>query len=186
MEEITLARKVKAVRWEPADAPVPAGCHKTMPEIQWSAGRKYVYFTYGTLRPKHWLGTEKLAAQPESNAFEGWVGYTPKEGVPYWRECLPFAMWSIKSEASRSGDHRAVFLNLEDENELLLWHNYCSMEQWPNPLPRFAEYRVTDGGYGRGYRPIYLTPGEWLVFEGDQTAPKVISDAEFNALRESA
>jgi hypothetical protein len=188
MNKMTITREIDAVQWLGPEHPLPEGCFDVMPEVEWAAGRDFVYFTYGNLAARDWMGVEKLAEKPAGGSFEGAVQFTPKEGAPYWRQVLPFAFWSVKSESTikaRQGDanaHRAVFLNVDDEAEVALFRNYASLESWPNPLPRFAEYREINGSYGRGYRPHYLAPGDWLVREQGKP-PYVLSDEEMQKLR---
>lgn len=190
MPPIKIHQTIEAEQWTGEPGDYPTGCYETLPEICWSHGRELVYFTYGTLRPGHWMGVEKLAAEPKQTALDGWVGFTPKDGAPkYWRSVLPFAFWEVKSEAqmkNRAGEPNAyapIFLTDDSPaDEIELFHNYCSVEHWPNPLPRFAEYREVNGKYGRGYAPHYLGPGDWLVREPGRE-PRVITDAEMQALR---
>lgn len=187
MNKMTITREIDAVQWLGPEHPLPDGCFNVVPEVHWAADRNFVYFTYGDLDARDWMGVEKLAEKPAGGGFEGSVQFTPKEGAEYWRKVLPFAFWSVKSEATLkarlgvSDAHRAVFLNLDDETEVTLFRNYASLEQWPNPLPRFAEYREINGSYGRGYRPHYLAPGDWLVREKGRD-PYVLKDDEMQKL----
>ncbi|PQV52910.1 hypothetical protein LX70_04016 [Defluviimonas denitrificans] len=187
MNRMTVKREIDAVQWRGPDHEMPEGFFECLPEVHWAAGRNFVYFTYGKLDSRDWIGVEKLPEEPGKAALEGWVGYTPKGEAPYWRKVLPFNFWSVKSEASmkaRSGDaasHHAVFLDLDNPEEVQLFHDYCAYERWPNPLPRFAEFRVIDGSYGRGYRPYYLSPGDWLLREPGKD-PTVISDDDLQKM----
>ena len=188
MNQITIKREIDAIQWLGPDHELPEGFHETMPEVHWSAARDLVYFTYGKLDSRDWIGVEKLTEKPGKSALEGWVGYTPPGHAPYWRKVLPFAFWSVKSESTirvRNGDptaYRAVFLNRDDAEQVRLFHDYCASQRWPNPLPRYAEYREIDGAYGRGYAPHYLAPGDWLLCERD-ARPRVVSDEEMQKLR---
>lgn len=152
------------------------------------------------------MGVEKHAVRPEGKGgiFEaGYLGVTKKDGAEYFREVLSFRMWKVKSEASATGNRGPVFLDENDEAMLDLFIDYVMLEGhgygeddkraalWKQyPMAR-AEFRATDGNYGRGYRPIYLKPGDWLVHNpmphghnnlGTKDVPVVMSDAEFKAV----
>lgn len=115
------------------------------------------------------MGVAKLDKKPDGDPgifSPSWVGYTPKDGSPeYFRTMHPFAFWSIKSESSVMRDWRPVFLDQNDKELMTLWHDFASMEQFPNPLPRYMEHRRIDGGLGRGYDPTYVKAGDWLIFD---------------------
>lgn len=185
MDKVIIKKEIEAYQWESVDKPLPEGCVLCQPEVHWSANRKLVYFTYGDLLSRHWMGVEKLKEKPDTNrGLSGWIGYTPKDGSPeYYREWLPFAFWSVKSESSMTGDHRAVFLNTDDPEMVTLWHNYCSGEQWENPIRMCAEHRIPGGQYGRGYKPVYFYPGDWMIREKGQEV-RFVSDKEFQRMRE--
>jgi hypothetical protein len=177
-ETVIIKKTVKAQRWESADSPLPDGSFLCEPEVSWSEGRELVYFKYADLRPTHWLGVGKLKEET------GGIRYCCTDGEVYYREFLPFAFYSVKSEASAKRDWRAVFLSKAAEEMPILnilWLDYQLAERWPIPLPVYAEYRLTAGEYGRGYKPIYFKPGDWLVFEGRE--PKVFSTEQFEAMR---
>lgn len=184
MVTVSIVRTIKADHWEAFDKPLPEGCHLCQPEVHWSAHRDLIYFTYGELNPRHWLSTWRYAEEPGTNSgLSSWVRYKPKDGAPdYWREWYPFAFWSVKSESQFKRDHRPVFLDPDDTALLALWHDYCSAERWPNPLSRYAEYRITDGRYGRGYKPIYLKEGDWLLHE-DGKDPRAMSTDELRRMQ---
>jgi len=183
--------EVEAVQWLGEGHPLPEGAHLCRPEVHWSAGRKYIYFTYPDLRCDHWLGTEKKPLPaPENLGFAtSGIKVEKKDGTAYWREVLPFAFWSVKSESSVQRDHRAVYLDTADETLMDLFKDYCFLESWGEVkdgvrcLPPAAEYRVTDGSYGRGFRPVYLKAGDWLILDKDPKKIRAISDAELQKMR---
>lgn len=187
MSRATIVRQVEAVTWAGPGASLPEGWHLAGPEVHWSADRKLIYFTYGRLTPRHWLRVEELSAPPEDRQFLGSIlGFTLPDGRKYWRELLPFAFWSVKSEASFKRDHRAVHLDPADEQMMRLWRDYASAEDWGTlspegvrTLPQWAEFRETAGSLGRGYRPHYVGPGEWLLddAQGDSRY-RVLTDAQ--------
>ena len=191
MTKVVIKREIEAIQWLGPDHDMPDGMFEAVPEVNWSVGRDFVYFTYGKLDVRDWIGVEKLPEEPGKAQLEGWVGFTPPGEAPYWRKVLPFAFWSVKSEAtikSRSGDrdaHRAVFLDLDNAEEVQLFHDFCASQRWPNPLPRFVEFREISGSHGRGYVPHYLSPGDWLIREPEKR-PRAISDDEFQKLTAGA
>lgn len=91
----------------------------------------------------------------------------------------------MKSEDSATRDHSAKFLDENDAAMVALFFDYASVEQWPNPIPRRAEYREISGKYGRGYRPHYMKSGDWLLREPSPEGPiiSVVSDDKFQAIR---
>lgn len=185
----TISKQVNAIQWPGPEAGYPEGLHETLPEVHWAAGRELIYFTYGRLQPKFWMGVEQVSDAPESTSLDGWVKFEPKDREPYYRKVLPFAFWDVKSEAQmkgRSGHsaaYKPVFLNVEDTDEVCLFHDYCQIERWPNPLPRYAEFREVNGSYGRGYLPHYLAPGDWLLDDAQGASPyRVLTDEAFRKL----
>lgn len=184
--KVTINRAVEAEQWIEGGA-LPDGVHLSLPEIEWSAGRALIYFTYADLRPNNWLGAEKLPVpeNPKSEILEGLIIYTPRDGEPYARKLLPFAFWKVKSESSVTRDHSAKFLDADDAAMTALFFDYAAAEQWPNPIPRRAEYREINGKYARGYRPHYLKSGDWLLREPSLDGPiiSVVSDDKFQAMR---
>jgi hypothetical protein len=178
--------------------PLPAGCHLCRPEICWSAGREYIYFTYAELMPKRWMEVRERSEEPKSENnvgvmnLEGGIKVERNDGTIYYRKTLPFNFWNVKSEASVTRDHHAVYVDKADEAVVKLLVDYMFVEGWSNPLPPRAEYREIDGSYGRGFRPIYLKPGDWIAHEevphghdnlGKKDLVRVISDSEMTALR---
>lgn len=184
MNKVTIKREIEAAQWT-LGGPLPDGTFECVPEVEWSAARDLIYFTYGNLRPRHWLGARREAVPAEPGkacgALEGLIVFTPKEGEPYARKMYPFAFWSVKSLASATRDWRPVFLDQTDQEMVRLWHDYCSAEEWPNPVPRMIEFREMSGQYGRGYRPHYMSSGDWLLQEAGSI--KVVSDEEFQKMR---
>lgn len=194
--KITIQREIEAEQWAGPDGKLPDGCHLCRPEIEMSADGAFVYFTYAELRPTVWMGTSKLPVPedwPVNNIadFSGITVYTPEKAERYGRKILPFNFWSVKSKSSVTGNHRPVFLEPDDSDMMALWHDYCSHERFPNPIPRRAEYREFGGNYGRGYRPIYMNPGDWLLKEqvpdghnnlGTKTVVRVVSDYDLKVL----
>lgn len=94
-----------------------------------------------------------------------------KDGTKYWRAVFPFAFWSVKSEASEKRDHRAQFLFGLDTRENEAFLDYADLHKWSEEegcvaLPPRLEHRLVDGAYGRGYKPTYIKPGQWLVVDG--------------------
>ncbi len=192
--KIALKRVVEAEQYVVGMA-LPQGCFLCQPELNWSHGRDLVYYTFADFTVKHWLGVQQLAV-PEgttklNEGFEGHVIYKPREGKPaYMRKWLSFMFWKVKSEASATQNHRPVYYDKTDELHVALFNDYASAEEWPNPLPRCIEYREVNGSYGRGFRPVYLKPTDWLIFEdapighnnlGTQKVVRVMQDAEFQA-----
>lgn len=181
--------EIEAVQWRGEGHPLPDGAVLCQPEVHYSADREHVYFTYADLRCRHWIDAGERA-MPPPDKFEWCVsGITTRlteDGVEreYWRRVFPFSVWSIKSEASVKGDHRAVYLDPDDRALLRAFLDYCDLEKWGElkdghrALPPRAEYRITDGGYGRGFKPVYLQPGSWLVKEPGRE-PYALSDEEF-------
>jgi hypothetical protein len=181
MTNVTLTRKVEASQWLGENHPLPDGAFLCQPEVHFSAGRNLVYFTYADLRPNHWISTEELTTIPEAGFMSGGLEIVRRDGSKYWREALPFAFYSVKSEASVKRDWNAVYLDRGDESLTRAFVDYLSIEGWGNPLPARAEFRIIDGAYGRGFRTLYLKPNDWLVRE-EKAEPSVLSDAEFKAL----
>jgi len=184
---------VDAVQWKGEGYLCPDGVHLCVPEIHFSADRKQVYFTYADLRSLHWIDfDEHPMPQPEKFEFmcSGIVTKCKVDGqeIEYWRQVWPFSCWSIKSEASIKRDWKPVYLDRNDMPQLRAFLDYCDIEKWGTlengrrALPPRAEYRVVDGGAGRGFRPIYLTPGSWLVKEAGREA-YVLPDEKFQAMR---
>lgn len=167
-----IVREIEAVQFTGEGMLLPKDWHLCVPEVHWSAGRKFIYFTYATLRPKYWMGVERSETRPviEPGAFDAWAEITVNgTGEKYHRQVLPFQFWDVKSEASmnaRAGKadaHRAVYLT---DDLASLWMDYRVLhDDWPNPLPVFAEFRVTDGAYGRSFLPFYLGVGDWLIHD---------------------
>lgn len=194
VEMVHITRPVQAWRYMLSDDDnLPEDVHAVFPEVRWSADRKLVYFTYGTLRCHQWISVDKFTSKPDTNGgLSSWVEYQPPAPLPkfgqgsvltmkpprYFRELYPFNFWSVKSESSVKNDHRAVMLDIDDEDLVALWHDYCSSEQWPNPLPRFVEHRTVDGQYGRGYKPTYAQLGDWLIWEKGRDVA-VMGDEEY-------
>lgn len=196
-DTINIIRAVEAERWVDGGE-LPRGCAECQVEIIWSADRSCVYYTYAGMRVGHWMGTAKNpgggpAGDGVEHAMKGWIVYTPNDGSPkYWRETYPFMFWSIKSEGSVTRDHRPVFLDATDKEAVAVFHDFAALEQWPNPIPRFAEFREYDSGYGRGYRPVYIASGSWLLREevpdghnnlGKKTVVRVVTDEELQAMK---
>jgi len=192
----TIKRTIEAEQWTGENGPLPAGVYLCKPEICWSHMRQLVYFTYAELRPQHWMEVKKHEGvgtdKDVDGFFEGGIQIELKTGEKYWRKTLPFAFYSVKSEASMSRNHHAVYVEKEDAETVALFMDYCGVEKWPNPLPPRAEYRDVDGAYGRGYRPIYMKPGDWLLKEevpdghnnlGYKTLITVVSNEHFQRMK---
>lgn len=163
-----ITRKTFAVHWDGDINNIPEGFHITYPEAHWSADRQLVYFSYADLRhsggvlPKAWMGREKLLDRSASK--HDLAGFT-RNGVDYYRKIYAFAFYSIKSEASAKQDWMPVFVDGSDKELLELWTDYASYSEFPNPVPRCIEFRQKDHSTSRGYVPIYLGPGDWLVHD---------------------
>lgn len=177
----TINKAIQATQFREGK-PLPEGMHECVPEVMWAQGRKLLYFTYAKLRPCHWMGVEKkpIPENPESVCV-----FEPPDAEKYARDAYPFAFYKVKSESSVTRDHSAVYLDREDPDMVALWHDYCSMEKFPNPIPRYAEYRERDTQYGRGYAPHYLADGDWLLKENTEHGPsvRVVTDEEFQRLK---
>lgn len=184
-----LQREVNAVQFV-FGQPLPEGMFEVLPEVTWSAGRKYVYFSYGDVGPGmhgHWMTTEKLKEKPGDGdgIFGGYVSFTMNDtGEVYYREWLNFAFISIKSEDSlllSQGTHNppTIYVDGTDKDLLELWWDYASASKFPNPLPRMAEFREMSGAYGRGFRPHYLHDGDWLL---DDNVPKYSNDSKYRVV----
>lgn len=191
MATVKITKTIEAEQWLGPGSPLPKGCFDCQVEVHWSHGRQMVYFTYAKLNPQHWMGVKKLPIpeNPGTGLFDkSYCVFTPAnaglEGEPYARESLPFAFWKVKSEASMNRDHRAVYLDMKDPEQVELFHNYASMERWENPITQYAEYREIDGGYGRGFRPHYIPPKGWLLKEpvDGQIKYRAVTDDEFRLM----
>lgn len=184
-----IIREIDAEQWLGEDHLLPDGCHLCRPEVHWSADRKLVYFTFAELRVRHWIdAVERPMPRPEKFEFmcHG-LQVKLRDGHEYWRQVMPFLIWSVKSEASVNGDHRAIYLDKSDEALMRAFVDFIDVEKaegWTNPLPPRAEYRITDGSYGRGFRPVYLKPSDWLVKDGDKIA--AVGDVDFQKMRTGA
>jgi hypothetical protein len=193
MPKKTISREIEADQWTGDPNVLPDGCFVCQPEVRWSADRKLVYFTYAELQVRHWIdATERPMPPPEKFDFmcHG-LSVRLQDGREYWRQVMPFMCWSVKSEASIKGDHRPVYLDRSDEALVRAFVDFIDVEKasgWTNPLPPRAEYRITDGGYGRGFRPVYLKPGDWLLKdpaftdERSEMAVRAVSDEEFRRM----
>lgn len=189
MQKVTVRKDIEAWQWSGEEKDLPEGFHCCQPEVHYSAGRKYIYFTYADFRPRNWMGMERLAekpSDPEVLAFGGGAEITLKDGRKYWREILPFAYYSVKAESSITRDNSAKFLDRSNKDEVDAFLDYANGEGWENTkdgvfsLPPRIEYRVVDGAYGRGYRPYYMKKTDWLVKDG--AVIKVVSDADFKLM----
>lgn len=186
MQKVNVQKTIEAWQWNGEEKDLPKGFHLCRPEVHYSAGRKYIYFTYADLRPNYWLGTDELSERPAEAFMGGALQMTLNDGRVYWREALLFMSWDIKSEASKTLDYSAKFLDTQDEKQLRAFLDYAHLEQWGQStdgqfaLPPRLEYRDINGSYGRGYRPFYLSAGDWLVKDGGEI--KVVSDAAFKAM----
>lgn len=172
----TVILQQKALQWDGRLDKLPEGFHVVEPEVHWSAKRDLVYFTYGDLRTNYWMGVEAFDKKPETDALTQCVGIRSSDtGEEHYRRVLPFAYWDVKSEAqmkNRDGDkdaYRPVFLDWNDNSMVDLYIDFVILEKWRshlNPATHrldMVEFREIDGACGRGYRPHYLHPGDWLV-----------------------
>lgn len=161
-------------------------------EVCLSADEKLAYYSYGSQRPKHWIGLVKyFEADPKPDIFMGgWVGFTPKDGTPpYWRAVYPFAFYEIKSKASVTRDWAPVYLDTKDKEAVTNFHDFAQLEEWQNPIPQCVEFRTTGGG--RGFIPHYVYDTEWLVVEplatpdrdGHTFNVRVLKDSEMAELK---
>ncbi|RWJ01327.1 MAG: hypothetical protein E5X67_23245 [Mesorhizobium sp.] len=194
MKTVTLTKKVEAQQYVPGKG-APDGCVRSHPEVHWSHGRELIYFTFANLRPDHWLGAAKLTEEPpkaEGGIFaEGYCRFTGSDGSVWWRKALNFRFWSVKSEASATRNYKAVCLDESDDAMVDLFKDYVVMSEWvkePGDEAMFTntvEFREIDGSYGRGYRPHYLSPGDWLTSEktDGKTIYKVLKNDEFERLK---
>ncbi|MER8811479.1 hypothetical protein [Mesorhizobium sp. M0965] len=194
MKTVTLTKTVQAQQYLPGTG-APDGCVRSRPEVVWSAGHELVYFTFANLRPRYWLGATKLTEEPPKAGdgifAEGCCRFVGSDGAVWWRKALDFSMWSVTSEASATRNHKAVFLDESDEVLVETFKDYVSMSGWvqkPGDEAVFrntVEFREIDGGLGRGYRPHYLSPGDWLTSEtvDGKLVYKVLTNDEFERLR---
>ena len=186
---ITEVKKtVKVYSWDGKE--VPEGFYLCRPEVCYSSGRQYVYFTYADLRSNCWISATKLQEKPkDSDGFgRDAIEVTLKDGSKYYREVFPFSLWSIKSEASATQDHRARFLDVKKEEEYQAFIDYAYQEKWwekvdeeVRELPHRLEYREKSGSYGRGYRPYYMSPTDWIIFEEDKI--RVVKNEEYQKMQ---
>lgn len=186
MKPITIQKTVTAWQWNGEESGLPAGFHLCKPEIHYSQGRELVYFTYADMRPQHWISAKPLETAPEpSKGFNHSIKTERNDGTAYFRDVYPFAFYEIKSEASFLRDHSAKYLDRDNAVEVEAFLDFAVMEKWgisedgSFELPPRLEYRVVDGGYGRGFKPYYMKITDWLVIDGD--AIKVMSDEDFQA-----
>jgi hypothetical protein len=184
MTKITINRAVEAEQWLGEGHPLPEKVILCRPEVHWGAGRKLVYFTYADLLPRHWIdATENEYPAPDKFEFmcHG-IAVQLRDGRKYWRQVYPFSCWNVKSEASIKRNYTAVYLEKNDEPLVRAFVDFLDVEGWTNPLPPRAEFRIVDGAYGRGFKPVYLKPGDWLVREPGKE-PCVVTSEEFDKLR---
>jgi hypothetical protein len=187
MQTVEMKKTVTAFQWNGEEQGLPDGFYLCHPEVHYSVGRDFVYFTYANLSSRYWISAEKFAEKPESNTLTGALEITLKDGRKYWRIAYPFAFYSIKSEASVNRDHRARYLNRHDEEELNEFLDFATLESWGDSrdghfrLPPRLEHRKVDGSYGRGFRPYYMKPTDWILIDGDNI--EVVSDEEFQKLQ---
>lgn len=184
MQQIEVKKTVSAWQWNGEESNLPKGFHLCQPEVHYSETRNLIYFMYADLRATQWLSSQPLPAKPEGeNTLRGCIEVTLTNGEKYWRESLPFSLWSVKSEATASGDHSAKFLDRENADEYRAFIDFACAEGWALPkdgvlaLPPRLEYREVNGAYGRGYRPYYLKPSDWLVIDGPKIT--VLSNEDF-------
>ncbi|TIV01282.1 MAG: hypothetical protein E5W09_02860 [Mesorhizobium sp.] len=195
MTTVTLTKKVNAQQYVPGKG-APDGCVRSHPEVHWSAGHELIYFTFANLRPRYWLGAEKVVVEPANAGRtglleEGFCYFEGSDGSRWWRKALSFTFWSVTSEASATRNHKAVFLDESDDAMVDLFKDYVVMSEWvkePGDEAMFTnivEFREIDGAYGRGYRPHYLSPGDWLTIEktDSKTIYKVLKNDEFERLK---
>lgn len=186
---VTITKKVQAAQFVEGVSR-PDGTFDCIPEVHWAAGRQLIYFTYAEFMPTHWMGVAKDPIPPSGTKLEVLESRIDfRDG--YSRKALPFMFWSVKSEGSVTGNHRPVYLDFADADMVALWHDYCELEQWPNPTPPRIEYREIGGGYGRGFRSVYMKPGDWLLREtvpdghnnyGTKNVVSVVPDEEFRRM----
>ena len=183
MTKVTIKREVQAEQWLGELDALPEGAHLCRPEVCWSWDRKLVYFTYAELRTYNWIDADprELPVPEKLDFMCSGIRGVRKDGSEYWRQMYPFAMWSVKSEAGLKRDHRAVYLDRADHALVETFVDYMYAEDWTNPLPPRAEYRIVNGAYGRGFKPVYLKPGDWLVKEKD-AEPRALSHDEFQKI----
>lgn len=187
MKDIVIHKNIKAWQWDVKEKDLPEGFHLCQPEVHYSAARDCVYFTFADLMPSQWISTAELTEKPPSNTFNGVFKMELKDGRVYYREMFSFRFYEIKSEASARRDYTPVYLNTEDEKETRAFIDFGIIEKWfvaediVKVLPSRIEYRQTDGSYGRGFKPYYMKPGEWIVIDGKEI--KVMTDPEFKALQ---
>jgi hypothetical protein len=213
--QVTVNKKIEAVQYLEAngidvlqDTLKRYGTwHACQVEVEESADGKLIYYSYGSYmksRAEHWMGTTKLSEEPkrDGSIFGGsWVGFTPKDGsAPYYREWLPFAFWSVKSKSSmlryQGKPDPTVYLDTKDKDAVAQFHDYASASKWPNPIHQCAEFRIVDGAYGRGFKPLYVYDTDWLIIEpyikpnggydeehGRNWTARVLTDAQMTELR---
>ena len=182
MTQVTLRREARAEQWPGDIERLPEGAHVCQPEVHWSASRELIYFTYADLRSRDWIDAKPRALPaPEKLDFMcSGIRIKRKDGSEYWRQVYPFAFWDAKSESSIKRDWRAVYLDRADADLVETFLDYASTQGWTNPLPPRAEFRIVSGAYGRGFRPVYLKPDDWLVFENGRE-PCAMSPEAFRA-----
>lgn len=192
----TITKTIEATQYEPGSAGFE-GTFKTQLEVCWSSGRELVYFTFGHLRSRSWMGVEKLTEQPtlKGGLFDpGYGRFEAKDGSVYWRQVLDFAFWSVKSEASAKQDHSTIFADRSDPVMKELTDDYVAMSGWVTKpedidvLNATIEFRETDGSLARGYRPHYMMPGDWLLCEviDGKKVYTVKTDSEFTQMKAAA
>ena len=189
-QTVVIRKEVRAAQWSGAGE-MPEGVHSCRPEVHWSAGRECVYFTYAEMRSRHWIEVREreLPVPERAEGFSGVMCVSLRDGRQYWRRTYPFNMYSLKSESSVRRDWSPVYCDdSSDESLLRALVDYADLEGWlvDRSLPPRAEYRVIDGSYGRGFKPLYLSPGDWLVHEaGDdgRDVARVLTDAQLQAMR---
>ncbi len=191
---VKITREVDAYQYV-VGQPLPPDCHECQFEVNWSVGRSFVYFTYAKCNVKHWMSVQKWTEVPTGDNDSGlssWAGIETADGEKYFRKVLPFAFWSVKSEASVSRNHSAVYAT---EEEAQLVYDYAALEKWTKSQREgWIEHRTVNGSYGRGFIPLYLKPTDWLVKDdvpyghdnlGSRTVWHVVSDEDMQKLRTS-
>ena len=95
--KVTIHKSINAEQWLGEGHPLPEGAHLCRPEIHWSAGRKYIYFTYADLRSLHWIDVEEnpLPAPDKAEFMASGFVSKGKDGAGYWRQSYPFALYDM-------------------------------------------------------------------------------------------
>lgn len=173
MENVKLVREVKAWQFNGQDE-LPQNCHRSLPEVEWSANEDLLYFTFPTFRPSYWMSVKTLPTKPEVKGFKGSVLFTHPNKEPYYRVVFPFSMYEIKSKRKCTEYISA--------DTVALYADYGLMHDWPHEWPAVVEHREPNGSYGRGFLPTYVNLTEWLIINPNGKA-EVMTNERYQQLK---